>query len=103
MLMARAGSSVATPMSALAMMARELCMDERPRVLEILGADRSGTPVGQRRDCAGRVVTDVLGKGTGALHEQVWHIPALQINVERAVAGGRSQDGAAAQMRGLVT
>src|SRR5215467_3151826 len=103
MSMARAGSSVATPMSALAMMTRELCMDERPRVLEILGADRRGTPVGQRRDCTGRVIAGVLGKGASALHEQVWHIPALQIDVERAVAGGRSHDGAAAPMRALVT
>src|SRR5262249_42011406 len=96
--MACAGVSVATPSSAIAANARELRMDERPRVLEILGADRGGAPVGERRDGAGRVVAGVLWKRARALHEQVRHIPALQIPVDCAVARIGAHDGAAAHM-----
>src|SRR5271155_933628 len=84
------------------MAACELRMDERPWVLEILGADRRGAPVSKRRDGASRIVAGILGESACTLYEQVRHIPALQIDVERAVAGIAPHDRAATQMRGLV-
>src|SRR5580704_4881761 len=102
MSIAFAGVRVATPSSAVAATACELRMDERPWVLEVLGADRRGAPESERRDGVGRVVAGVLWKRARALHEQVRHIPALQIDVDGAVARIGPHDGAATQMRGLV-
>ena len=54
------------------------------------------------RNRAGRVVAGVLRKGARAHDEQVRHVPALQIAVERAGLRVRPHDRAAAQMRRLV-
>src|SRR5271165_3278675 len=102
MSMARAGISVATPSSAVVATACKLRMDERPRVLEILRADRRSAPIRERCDGACRVVAGVLRKRARALHEQVRDVPTLQIPVDCAVARIGPHDGAAAQMRGLV-
>jgi hypothetical protein len=61
-----------------------------------------GAPVGEGRDCVCRIVAGVLRKRARALHEQVQHIPTLQIPVDGAAARIGPHDGAAAQMRGLV-
>src|SRR5579862_4486507 len=102
MSMACADVRAATLSDAVAITAYGLRMDERPRVLEILGADRRGTPLSERRDGASRVIAWILRKGGGALDEQVWHVPALQIDVEGTVAGIRPHNCAATQVRGLV-
>ena len=61
-----------------------------------------GRPERQRRDRAGRVVAGVLRERARAQHEQVRHVPALQIAVERAGLRIGAHDGAAVEMRGLV-
>src|ERR1700677_5136058 len=77
-------------------------MDERSGVLEVLRTDGGGRPGGKGAHRAGRVVAGVLRKRGGAHHEQIGHVPALQIAVERAVARGVAHDGAAVEMRGLI-
>src|SRR3569832_1335589 len=79
-----------------------LCIDQRPRLLEILLADRLRRPEGERADRAGRVVAGILREGRRAHYEQVRHIPALEIAVERARLRVRAHDRAAIEMRGLV-
>src|ERR1700689_4780376 len=58
-------------------------MDKRSRVLEVLGPDRLGRPVGERRDRVGRIVAGVLRKGARAHDEKVGNVPTLQIAVDR--------------------
>src|SRR5579871_3398657 len=79
-----------------------LRMDERPRIFQVLGADGCSRPKSQRPDRTGRIVTGVLRKCSRALDKEIGHVPALQITVERAVAGIVAHDGAAAEMRRLV-
>ena len=76
--------------------------DQRPRILEILRADRRGRPESERADRTGRIVAGILREGGRALDEQIRHVPALQISVERAVPWIVAHDGAAAEMRGLI-
>src|ERR1700756_5488545 len=77
-------------------------MDERARVLEILRSDCRGGPKGECAYRIGRIVTGILRKCACTEHEQVGHIPTLQISVHRAVAGIVAHDGAAVEMRGLI-
>src|ERR1700749_615139 len=58
-------------------------MDERSRILEVLGPDRLRRPVGERRNGASRIVAGVLRKGARAHDEKVRYVPTLQIAVER--------------------
>src|SRR3984957_1561340 len=77
-------------------------MDEGSRVLEVLGPDRFGRPVGERRDRTGRIVAGVLRKGARTHDEKVGNVPALLVAVDRAGRGVGSHDRAAAQVRRLV-
>src|ERR1700716_1759833 len=79
-----------------------LGIDERSWVLQILIADRRGRPIGERAQRSGGVIASVLRIGTRTHHEQIWHVPALQITIERARRPIGPHNGAPAQMRRLV-
>ncbi len=66
-----------------------------PGGFQILRANGIHGEIGEAADQAGRVVTNILGEGRGAGDEQVWHIPTLQITVDRAAARIGAGDDAA--------
>src|SRR5262245_10240089 len=98
---AYAAIAITTGVPAISAAAR-LSMDQRPRVFEILVADRRRRPERQRGDGGGRIVAGILRERAGAEHEQVRHVPALQITIERAGFGIAPHDRAAVDMRRLV-
>src|SRR5579872_2792243 len=77
-------------------------IDQWPRTLEILRADLCHGPVSQSRNGAGGVVARILRKGARAHDEQIRHVPALQIAVERARLRIGAHDRASAQMCRLI-
>src|SRR5689334_7193150 len=83
--------------------ARQLLrMDERPRILEILLAYRLRRPVGEGGHRSRRVVSGVLWKRRSSHHEQVGHVPALKVTVQRAGPGIGAHHGTSAKVRRLV-
>src|SRR5262245_8588081 len=69
---------------------------ERSWIPQVLLPHRRGRPEGKRAQRSGRVVAGVLRIGTCTHHEQIWHIPALQIAIDCTCARIGPHDGAAA-------
>src|SRR6202000_2106883 len=82
--------------------AADLGMNQRPRIFEILRANGRRRPMSERANRTGRIVAGILRESAGALDEQIGHVPALQIFVERAIPRIVTHDRAAAEMRGLI-
>ena len=77
-------------------------LDQHPGIFDVSVLDGIRSPVGERANRSGRVVGSVMRKHIGADHEQIVAIPALQIFVERTVAGIAAHDGAARVVRALI-
>src|SRR5271170_5418061 len=77
-------------------------VNERSWVFQVLLVDRVERPISQRSDSAGWIVAGILWKVGGTRHEQIVHVPTLQIAVERAGLWVRAHYRAAAGMRRLI-
>src|SRR5438270_4676981 len=78
-----------------------LCLDQWPRILEILVLDRLGRPERERSNGAGRVVAGVLRKRRGAHDEEIGHVPMLAVAIGDAVLRRSAHDCAAGLVRRL--
>src|SRR4051794_6944811 len=79
-----------------------LGIDERSWVLQILITNRRRRPIGERAQRSGGVVAGVLRIGACARHEQIGHVPALQIAIDRARRSIGAHDSATTYMRRLI-
>src|ERR1700712_768492 len=92
----------ATTTSTTSRISTGLRMDEWPRRLQVLRADRVRRPIGERGQRSGRVVAGVLREVARARHEQVWNVPALAESIDGAGSRVGSHHRAAAEMGRLV-
>src|SRR6266436_5825045 len=60
------------------------CVHQRARILQVLGGDRVGGPIGQRPDRPGRIVAVLLREHGSALEEQIVRAPRVHISVPEA-------------------
>src|SRR5438270_14089328 len=79
-----------------------LCLDQWPRILEILVLDRLGRRERERSNGAGRVVAGVLRKRRGAHDEEIGHVPMLEVAIDEAVLRRSADDCAAGLVGWLV-
>src|ERR1700722_7868969 len=77
-------------------------MHERTWLLEILLGDRLGRPISQRAKRAGRVVAMLLWEYGGALNEQGFRVPGLQIAAHHAGLWVRTHHGSTGAMGGVI-
>src|ERR1700753_890586 len=84
------------------MIRRRLRIDQSPRIRQVAIADRIRSPICEGADRQRWVIAGVLREGAGPEHEQIRHVPALQISVERAGLGIAAHDSAAVDVRCLI-
>src|SRR6202789_3134742 len=99
---AKADDAATTAASPPRMIRPWLSINQSPRVLQIFVSDRRSRPVGQGADSQRRVVSGVLRESARSQHEQVRHVPALLVTVERAGFRIGPHHGAATHMRRLI-
>src|SRR6202012_5132993 len=66
---------------------RVLSIDQRAWIFQIPVADRRCRPIGKGTNGPGRIISGILRKCRGTLHEQVRHVPTLEVFIECAVTG----------------
>src|SRR5580698_9917979 len=78
------------------------CMDERPRIFEVLAGDGVRRPQRERAHGAGRIIAVLLREHGRALDEQIVCIPRLQIAIDDARFRVGAHHGAAGIVRRLI-
>src|ERR1700736_257692 len=77
-------------------------LHERAGTLQVVVYDRVCRPIGERAHSIRGIIPGVLREGRGTHDEQIGHVPALQIAIERAGPGLDAHNGTAAGVRCLV-